>query len=118
MGGRGASSGRAGGGSIKQITVDFGNGTSGTYRVESNGKVYSIGVGGTPDKEINLSLKDLKANAEKNGFSVKTYNAKEYKAEQERYKKRRAENDKFQNYEWYGRDRSGRIKVRKGMKGH
>lgn len=30
MGGRGASSGRAGGGSIKQITVDFGNGTSGT----------------------------------------------------------------------------------------
>ena len=41
-----------------------------------------------------------------------------YKADQERYKKRRAENDKFQNYEWYGRDRSGRIKVRKGMKGH
>ena len=33
MGGRGSSSGRAGGGSIKQITVDFGNGTSGTYRV-------------------------------------------------------------------------------------
>lgn len=88
MGGRGASSGRAGGGSIKQITVDFGNGISSTYRVESNGKVYSIGVGGIPDEEINFSLKDLKAKAEKNGFSVKTYNAKEYKAEQERYRKK------------------------------
>ena len=112
MGGRGSSSGNGSGG-LKMITVNAG-GTHLTYR-EHGGKTYSIEVGNSPQGPAsNKSLAEIKKNAEKAGFQVKTYNKQEYAQYEKTYRENRKVAEARLNKLWY----EAAPKPRKGWKGH
>lgn len=57
--------------------------------------------------------------AQEQGYEVTTYNSKQLKEYDKQYKEERAENDRFQNFQWYNRHSSGKIvRPRYGNKGH
>lgn len=87
MGGRGASAG----GSAKQITVNA-NGTTLTYRKESDGNVYKVIDGYIGDK-IPRTLKQIEESARKNGYEVEVLNNAQYKRFEEEWRRKRRKTD-------------------------
>ena len=107
MGGRGSSSG----GAIKGIKITK-NGTTLTYR-EHNGLITNINK--TSKVNTNgMSLKQLYSRAKKQGFEIKTFNSKQLKEYDAKYKKEREKTSKQLDKEWY---KAG-PRPKHGMKGH
>lgn len=87
FGGRGASAG----GTVKQITVNA-NGTTLTYRKESDGNVYRVIDGYIGDK-IPRTLKQIEESARKNGYEVEVLNNVQYKRFEEEWRRKRRKID-------------------------
>lgn len=87
MGGRGASSSISKG--IKAISIDFGNGTTSSYRMNKNGVISDLDNNGVVNTN-GKSLTDIAKRAEKLGYKVSTYDSKQI----ERYDKDRERNRK------------------------
>lgn len=89
MGGRGASAG----GSAKQITVNA-NGTTLTYRKESDGNVYSVRDGYIADK-IPRTMKQIEESARKSGFEVEVLNNAQYKKLEAELRRKRKQSEEI-----------------------
>lgn len=89
FGGRGASAG----GSAKQITVNA-NGTTLTYRKESDGNVYSVRDGYIADK-IPRTMKQIEESARKSGYEVEVLNNAQYKKLEAELRRKRKKSEEI-----------------------
>lgn len=89
FGGRGASAG----GSAKQITVNA-NGTTLTYRKESDGNVYSVRDGYIADK-IPRTMKQIEESARKSGYEVEVLNNAQYKKLEAELRRKRKQSEEI-----------------------